>query len=354
MKKLTSKQFVFIIWAVTIVSLKTYPTIFIHDGKRDTWLIVILASIIIFLYFIFTIKVFRKTKCYDLYTIYCKSVGKIAGNILYGFFLFTLFLTLIECSGIESSSMHTNLLLETPIWYLVLFFTIPAIFSVKNGDNSILITTIIGLVLMIIAGINLGILTAKYKNYKYLFPILENGINKSSLTCLLKVLGLYSHITICFVYIKSITNKNKLLKSGIWALLFVIQMEIVSTIGVLTTFQLERAENLIYPKLIQTQLISYWRFLESGEFFVMLQTLGGWYIKYIIIFDILIKSLKSFNIKNKYLIYILTIPVIIITIYIANNLFRFMLYLNIYSYICLINFLIVPFILFVIFFIKHK
>jgi hypothetical protein len=77
-------------------------------------------------------------------------------------------------------------------------------------------------------------------------------------------------------------------------------MEIISMTGVITTFGPDRAMNIWYPKLIQTQLVSYFGFLESGEFFVMLQIVGGWFIKYILTFYGLIALLKEFNLISKY------------------------------------------------------
>lgn len=354
MNKITSKQFIFVIMALTIVSLKTYPSIFLHNGGRDTWISTIMASVIILGYFIFVLKVFKKTNCYDLYYIYSNSFGRILGNILYAFFILSLILTLIECAGVESSSMHTNLLLETPIWYLLIFLIFPAIYCVKKGLRSLICLSIIGMILMTLAGINLGILTASYKHFSYLLPILENGITFNFLISLLKILGLYSHITITFLYMEDVYQKNTLFRDSILGFLFVIQMEIVGVVGILTTFQAERAEELIYPKLLQTQLISYWRFIESGEFFVMLQTIGGWYVKYILVLNLVINSLKKIHFENKYTIYIISILIFISTSYVADNLFYFLKFLNFYSYISLINFLIIPFIAIIIFFIKSK
>ncbi|NRZ95911.1 endospore germination permease [Clostridium tetanomorphum] len=340
MNKITSKQFVFLIFAITIVSLKTYPSILIFDSGRDTWISVIISSIIAFLYFLFCLKVFQKTNSYDLHYIYCNSVGKFFGNIFFFIFILGLFLTLIECAGVESNSMHTNLLLETPVWYLLIFLIFPAIYVVRKGNRSILSVAIIGMILMILAGINLAILTSSYKHYSYLLPIFENGITKGFIASILKSLGLYAHVTISFLYIDRVHKKDKLLKHSLLGFLFVIQMEIIAMTGVLSTFQADRAVRLIYPKLVQTQLISYWKFLESGELFVMLQTIGGWYVKYILILDCTIKCLKNINIKNKYIIYLISILAFITTAYIADDLLYLLKFLSIYTYICLINFLL--------------
>ncbi|WP_027625805.1 endospore germination permease [Clostridium lundense] len=354
MNKITSKQFIFLIMALTIVSLKTYPSIFLNNGGRDTWIATIIASVIIVFYFIFALKVFKKTDCYNLYHIYISSFGKIFGNILYAFFMISLFLTLIECAGVESSSMHTNLLLETPIWYLLLFLIFPAIYCVKKGLRSLVCLAIVGMILMNLAGINLAILTSTYKHFEFLLPILEKGITFNFLLSILKILGLYSHITITFSYMEKVSKKDTLFRDSLLTFLFVIQMEIVGVLGILTTFQVERAEELVYPKLLQTQLISYLRFIESGEFFVMLQTIGGWYIKYILVLNLVINNLKKIYFENKYTVYIISILTFIATSYIADNLFYFFKFLNFYSYISLINFLIIPFIAIIIFSFKNK
>ncbi|GAA0717428.1 endospore germination permease [Clostridium malenominatum] len=354
MEKITSKQLGFIIAALTIVSLKTYPTIYIVNGERDTWIAMIIASAIILLYLILSLKFFKNVGTYDLYTIYIKSFGKIIGTILYALYIFSLMTTLIECAGIESSSMHTNLLLETPIWYLLIFLTLPAIYVVKKGLRSIISVTLIGIILMTMAGINLGILTSTYKHSYYVFPVFQKVFSLDFLICIGKILGLYAHLTLAFPYIEHIEDKSKLLKHSIIGMIFVIQMQIVSVLGMLSTFQIERLKRLVYPKLTQTQLVSYWRFLESGEFFVMLQTIGGWYVKYILILNITLAALQKIKVRSKYNIYIITLIIFGLTNYIADDLLFFFEYLNLFSFNSLINFLIIPIIAMIIFKFKNK
>ncbi|RXI70372.1 spore gernimation protein [Clostridium tetani] len=351
---INAKHLFFIISAITIVSLKTYPTIFIRNAGRDSWIVVIIASLIILFSFIFMLKTSLKTNTFDFYNIYTSSFGKILGTILHFFFVFSLFLTLIECAGIESSSMHANILLDTPTWYIAIFIVFTAIYPVKKGHLSVLAVTIIGIILMILAGINLAILTSSYKKYKYLFPILENGLNKNHFLALLKVLGLYAHIVIFFPYLELVHNKNKIFKVSIWSFIFVIQMQIIAIVGILSTFEINHAKNLIYPKLLQTQLISYWRFIESGEFFVMLQTVGGWYVKYVLVLNILNKSFEKIFTGNKYLIFIVSILTYIFTSFLTQKLLRFFDFLNFYSLISFINFLLIPFIAFIILYFKNN
>ena len=60
MDKLNTKHLMFIIWGTSIVAMKTYPNVFIVNGGSDSWISVIIASIILFfllfIYFSFVKK----------------------------------------------------------------------------------------------------------------------------------------------------------------------------------------------------------------------------------------------------------------------------------------------------------
>ncbi len=163
MDKLNTKHLMFIIWGTSIVAMKTYPNVFIINGGRDSWISVIIASIILFFYFIYILFVCKKTNCYNMDEIYHKALGKTMGDIFLILFIITLIVTLIESSSVEANALHVNMLSDTPPWFFLLFILIPAIYITKKGTRAITIVTIIGICLIMVAGINLAILTAKYK-----------------------------------------------------------------------------------------------------------------------------------------------------------------------------------------------
>lgn len=354
MDKINTKHLMFIIWGTSIVAMKTYPNVFIINGGRDSWISVIIASIIIFFYFIFILSVCKKTKCYNMDEIYHNALGKTMGNIFLILFIITLIVTLIESSSVEANALHVNMLSETPVWFFLLFIVIPGIYIAKKGTRAIIIITIIGIILIMVAGINLAILTAKYKKLKYLLPIMANGITISFVLSIIKALGCYGSIAICIPFISRLTSKSKIIKHCVIALLIVIQMEIFASIGVLSTFDVTRVVNIIYPKLIQTQLVSYFDFLEVGEFFVMLQMVGGWFIKYILTLNAILILLKNLSLLNKYSIYIITLFVFIISYFISAKVLVLFKFLNIYVYFSVISFILIPTIVFSIFYFKTK
>ncbi|SNS82414.1 spore germination protein (amino acid permease) [Anaerovirgula multivorans] len=354
MDKFNTKHFAFLILSVTIVSQKTYPKVFTLNGGRDSWIAVIISSIIILLYLMLFLKICQKTNNYDFISIYRQALGHKAGNLLLFVFAITLFITLVESAAVEASSMHTNMLLDTPVWFFILFFVIPAAYSASRDLVSIITITLIGITLIILAGINLGMLTSEYKDSRLLFPIFRDGITKGFFLSILQTLGLYGSLTIIFPYLTEIKDKRKLFLHSILGMIFVIQILIVSITGTLMTFEITRVNSIPYPKLLQTQMISKLRFIEAGELYVMLQIVGGWYIRYVITLYALIKILSALNLRHKYLTIIISTLAGIIAYFVGNNLFILFKFLNWYTYITLFNFFIIPLLICIIYTLKKK
>lgn len=354
MDKFTSRHFAFLIMGASIVSMKTYPTIFTRNGLRDSWVAVIISTIIFLAYFMFILYTSRKFKCQNFYELYCGAVGKPLGTFFTIFFAAALFLTLIESASVEANSMHTNMLLDTPSWMFLLFFVIPAVYTVGRDKVAIVTVTMVGIVLICLAGINLAILTVKYKHVELLFPIFENGLTIGFFYAILESLGLYATVAITLPYLADIKDNKRLLKHSLIGLLLVAQMEVIATSGVMMSFDIKYLNTMAYPKLLQTQLVQYLRFLESGELYVMLQILGGWYLKYVITFYALLRVLTLLNIRSKYSINIITLIVLVFAYFMSDNLFVLFKYLNIYSYVSLFNFAIVPTLMTIIFYMKNS
>jgi spore germination protein (amino acid permease) len=354
MDKLTSKHLMFIIWGTTIVSIKTNLNIFVKDAGRDTWIAVIVSSLLIFLYLMYTINACVKGNDFNLVNIYNRALGKRFSKIFLLLLILNLFFTLVESASVEASAMHINVFLETPPWYLILFFVIPAIYTVRSGVVPVITVTIIGVILAMIAGINLVMLTAKYKEYKYLLPILAEGITPGFIAAVLKSLGLYGSLLIMYPYFGYIQETKKIKFHAALGLLFVMQMHIVAMTGAISSFGPVRTQLLAYPKLTQTQQISLFGFLESGEFFVMFQIIGGWFVKYVLTFHAIMKLLEDMDIKNNLIIYGISAVVLLSSYFVSSNLFRLSSMLNYYSYLSLVNFIIIPFCVFTIFKFKKK
>lgn len=358
MDKFNSKHLFFIICAVTISSLKTYPEIFINISGRDSWVCIIITALIMLIYFDYLIKIYLNNNYESLQDIFTIALGNFLGKVFLALFAIMLFLTLIESAAIEASVVHINLFIESPSWFILLFIVIPGVYVVVKGKNALMLVLMLSMTVSIFNGINLYILTERYKDYKLLFPIFEKGINFNFFIGIVKSMGLYSSIVISLPYLYLIKKNKVLRKIAFISNLFLAQMIFVAIVGVITTFTVQRANVLVYPTIIQTQLITYYGIIAIGEFYVVFQVLSSWFAKYVTTFFALLIVLKQLNINKifnlKYLPYCISGLVYLMACSLDNNLLALFEFLNYYDYISIVGFLIIPFIVFTIYGLKHK
>lgn len=358
MDKLSFKHFFFIMSASGIVSLKTYPGIFMRDAGKDSWVAVIVASLILIICFDYIIRIWINRNCSGLRAVFELGFGKFLGRAFLIIFAFTLFLTMVECASVETSVIHVNLFIESPQWYILFFILLPGLYTIKKGKNSVIVVLMFCMIVSIINGINLFFLTLPFKKYNRLFPIFARGINYNFFIAIAKSLGLFATSTISLGYLSQVNNNKGLRRCTLISLIFITQMISISTNGILSTFSVERANLITYPKLIQTQLISYFGFIASGEFYVIFQVLAGWFAKYVATFFALINILKELNVEKhlnmNILIYCITGLVYGLSFMASYDLIGLFELLNIYSYICLINFLLIPIAVFTTFAIRTR
>jgi spore germination protein (amino acid permease) len=354
MVKLNSRHLIFIIAGVAIVTLKTLPNLLIETSGRNSWLSVIAASILILLYVWFVLYSGKKTGEYAIHRVYQKAFGKIFGAFFIFTYMLAILLTIFESTTVESNIMHTNFIVNTPVWFFLVLSTLGGIYVVKKGGAAVVTTTIIAMTLISMSGILLAVLTQKYKDFKYLFPIFENGLTTDFFLSTIKALGALGCVSIFFPYITHISDKKRLIRHSIFGMLFVVQMQIFSIIGVLTTFSEKRVTTLIYPKLTQTQIISYFGFMEAGEIFVMLQVVAGWFMKYCITFYAFLEMLRALNMKTKINSYIVAAAAYAVSVYIGSNFTIYHKSLNILLYVQFFCFILFPVIAFMICLMKMK
>lgn len=352
MERLTTNHFVFLIAAVTLVSIIMYPSIFIESGGRDTWILTLVASIIILIYASIIFKVSHKTKSYDFKYICYEVLGKALGKVYLLLFSFIIIFTTVESASITISSINSNMFLETPIWYGLLFFIISGYFLAKKDLNSLVSVTIISMTLAIIGLILIFLLTNQYKDFKNLFPILQKGFNKELLLSTLGQIGTLSSFVILLPIIKHIDDKANLNKVSLKALVLLFLMAIWGTLGVIVSFGPIRGANMFYPAYIQCQMINYGGFLENGQIFLILFFILSYICKYILaIYSLCL----LWNIKSKKIfIACLSIVIYLLSILATKNTLLLFTLLKYYQYLLFATLFCIPFLIYIIYSIKHK
>lgn len=351
---INSKHLFFILSSLAIVTLKTFPAVVLRLGGRDSWISVIAASVLIILFVWLVTAVTKRTGNTNLPDIYQKTLGKVAGGFFTFLFMLTVLFSIFESSGAEASVMHESFMITTPIWVFIAVSAVCAVFIVKKGIASVTVLTVISIFLISISGTILGLLTQSYKETKYIFPILADGITPGFLLSIVKALGALSAVSVFLPYLDSIKEKRKLTKHCLIALLYIVQIQIFSMLGVITTFGNERAANLVFPKLTQTQIISAFGFLEAGELFVMLQVVGGWFIRYVVCFFALMELTRLSGIKLPFKEYVICALTVVFSYLFSKDMFDMFKILDYLLYIQLANFLVIPLIIYPIYYFKHK
>lgn len=347
MNKMSSKHFLLFILAIITISIRSYSSIFIEYGGRDTWLISLLAAIIIMLFIYILLKINIKTNTYDINVIFEKSFPKIISIPLKIIFSLGLILITIESASVNASSIHNNYFLYTPMWYCILFLIIPSAYIATKSFNSLL-TVVVTIVFFNLVGdiINL-VLISKYLNLRLLLPVLGSGLYKNKFMCLVMLIGSLSSFCILLPYMKYLDKKTSLIKNSIVALVIACFFITTSFVSLVSLLGLERAKNIFYPEYAMCQRIKISNFLEFGEIFFIFRNVTMWFLKYILSLYSLLLLYKDKIGNTKIPIIIYTIAIFIISGTITRN--QYLLYSNFKTLqlILLIPFVFVPLITFI-------
>ena len=355
MNKLSSKHFIFFIIGVSFISLKTYPSILINLGGRDTWLCALVASLIFIGYVSYIIHVCKVTNTYNINHIFTSSLSKILGNIFLFIFAIGLFLASLEAAAVEANAIHSTLFLETPVWYVLIFFLMPSVFLLAKNMRTLLIFVLISVSSLLINDILFLFLTQSYKNMNYVLPVLSSGINMDFIITTLLILGSMCSFVIVLPFLKNLKKTKSIRKNSITAAIIVSIIVTVSILEVITFFGPLRGANIFYPEFIMGQRIELGGFLEFGELFFLYQTVVGHFIKYILCASaIMLIYEKYFHNNKKLFILLYTAFIFVLGTFLSRS--NFVLYdlLKYYQIINIILFLILPLIVFTTHYIKFK
>ncbi|PRR83038.1 endospore germination permease [Clostridium vincentii] len=350
MNKLSSRHFMFFIIATSTIALRSYSSIFINYGGRDTWLISLFASLIIFFYFTFLLYVFRKTNIYNITEIFSKVLPKRANNILIFIFSIGLFLSAIESASVNANSIHTNYFLSTPTWYCLLFIIIPAGYVLLKKFNSILVLVIIIGTITLIGDIILIALLLKFLDFNYLLPIMENGMTNDKWLCLLEIIGSFSSIVIALPYLIYLDKKESLLKHNSLAITISCILITISFISAIAFFSPDRAGKIFYPGYIESQRVQIAGFFEFGELFYIFRSVCLWFIKYILSSYGILLLYKDKIKKQKSFVIFYSLALFIASFIVTQNQYFLFYFLRLFQLTNLVFFIAIPLVIFIIFY----
>ncbi|MCR6513697.1 endospore germination permease [Clostridium sp. LY3-2] len=353
MNKITTKHLMIIIFAISTISIRTYSSLFINLGGRDTWIAVLLAGVIISLCLFFVLYVSKKTDSFNFKEVLDKTYPKFLSKLLCFLFAIGLFITCIETAAVETSSIHTNIFLETPYWYCLIFFIVPAGYAITKSFRSILSITVLIVIAVFINNILLAIFLYEYVKIDYIMPILGQTVLSDFLITLLFSLGGLSCIFIFLPYLKLLKNDRKILKYSIVTSVLIILISSSSVLSVISTFGPNRASNIFYPEFIQSQRVQLYGFIEFGNLMFLFRTVCNWFIKYLLCATAIIYLYKDKINSKKTFSILFSISVFAISYLVGSKQYRLFYILDFYQLISLVTLLVVPLLTYSIYYFKE-
>lgn len=354
MNKISTKHLMLFFIGVVFISLKTYPSIFINFGGRDTWICALIASVIFIIYLLYLLNIMKKNSKYNIIEIFKIGLSSPLGMLVLFIFALGLFLSSVESAAVYSNAIRNLYFLDTPIWYLVIFFLIPTILMLNKNIRTLLVFVIISVASLIINAVLFALLIEQYKDLKFLMPILENGIDKNFIICTIMIFASLCSILIAIPFMKYLNNSKYLLKHSTITSSLLCAFIVFSILGVIAFFGPLRASNILYAEAIEGQRVQLAGFLEFGEYFFIYQTVIGYLVKYIISsygFMILFKKCNS----NRFIFTLIyTFFSFTFANFLAMNNYYLDKFLNILPYINGVLFFIIPLITFTLFNIRNK
>ncbi|MGG7057990.1 GerAB/ArcD/ProY family transporter [Clostridium nigeriense] len=354
MNKISSKHYILFILGVTIISLKTYLSVFINKGGRDTWLSSLLAGIIFICFLLYIINICKVSNTFDIKEIFNKSLPKVLSYFCIAIFVLGLFINAVESAAVEANVLHSTLFIDTPVWYALIFFIIPSLFIFTKKMRTILIFVLVSVGIFLVNGIAFFLLTQGYTDINNLLPVLGNGLSKNFFSTTLLILGGFSTFMIVAPYLKYIDKNQHIRKHSFYAGIIATAFVVVSFVSAITAFGPSRAANIFYPEFVLGQRIELAGFLEFGELFFIIQTVIGFFVKYILATYSILLILEKYIKRKSIFIGIYVFIVFVCSNFLGLN--NFYLY-DLLKYIQIINlvaFVLIPFIVFTLYYIKHR
>jgi len=265
---------------MTFIGLKNHVTILpplLEHVKRDGWMSVILATIFMFPWLFLVLFIHNKTKQQSIMDWLNQKVGKIASAII--LYIFVAFIyTLAAFSLRETTLWIANTFLpNTPNILLLLIYIVLCFLLISTNMQTIVIVNTFVLLFVVILGFYVAIANIQVKDYTYIQPFLEHGINP-----VLKgvVYPASSFIELFLLLFIQHHFKSKFKWYHLASMLIILAgLTIGPLLGAIVEFGPEEAAKQRYPAYEEWALVTLGRFIEHMDFLSIYQWLTGTFIR---------------------------------------------------------------------------
>ncbi|SDI02379.1 GerAB/ArcD/ProY family transporter [Alteribacillus bidgolensis] len=300
--KISASQFMILVILFTVGSaILIVPSGLVSDAKQDAWLAAIFGIGIGVCLVILYIALGSLFPDMTLIEVHEKLLGKWLGKAVSLFFITTLFLggpvTVLFYLG---NFMTAEIILETPLLAINIFFAIVVILGVRFGIETLARTAEIVFPWFILLFIGLIIFLSPEMKFENFQPVLERGI-KPVIPAILSFLGItYFPLVVLLMIFPSYINHPKTARKTFLIGSFIgsILIGIIVTLCILVLGP-SLTELYIYPSYALAKKINIGNFLTRIEVIMAIIWLISLYFRLTIYFYITVVALaKIFNLND--------------------------------------------------------
>lgn len=263
-----------LILSVGLVNHVLSVPLLLGAAHRDAWMCVWAAMLIVLPWTAIPLfGAIKKMKQLPIDQWLLQRLHPVIAWILIAVFLLDLLLIAYETLIVTSSWTATTYLPNTPPFVIEIVFLALCLFAAGSGLRTIAYMSCLLLPLVVLLGDFVMSANMPHKDYRYLLPMLENGISPVILGANRAITAFSELFMLLFIqhHIKGTFKCWHL----IVLVLFLALLTFGPITGAISEFGPVEAEKMRYPAFSQWRLVSIGRYFEHVDFFAVFQWLSG-------------------------------------------------------------------------------
>lgn len=289
--------FQFILLLMTSIGLKNHVIIIpplLRVAGRDAWISVLFTFVLVLIWGIFIIYIYKTMNGKHIYTWLEDNTGKIFTNSL--LVIVCLYLIIVAGVSLKETILWTNVtyLLETPALVITILFIIPCMLAALMDLRTIVIANFFFLFFVTIFGFFIAFTNIQFKDYSLLLPMLEHGFSPVFNAMVYQGSGMVELIAIIFLQHKFKATFRY--RHFVIIALILTGLTLGPLIGAIIEFGPTEATSQRYPAYEEWGLARLGKYVEHIDYLSIYQWLSGAFIRLTFILFTIRMLLKP---KNK-------------------------------------------------------
>lgn len=285
-----------LIGSIGIINHVIMIPMLLDTSGRDSWISIILVSIIYLIWISLIFIIYRNIKNEHLFSWLKNNFGKLSVYPI--IFIVVIYLITIGVVALkETLTFFSFYLPETPHFVLGILFSMICLYNATRGIQSIALTTGVLLPIVFLLGFFVMFANVPHKDYSLLQPMMENGMKPVFRGMVYPAAGFLELIFILFLqhHICSKVKLYQLIALG----MVIIGITIGPVMAAIIEFGPFVAANQRYPAFEEWRLVSIGRYIENLDFLSVYQWLVGIFIRLSLVVFLIPDLLSITNRKTR-------------------------------------------------------